>query len=104
MSQRDDHFVTHVTFKAWCETARRRMRRDNGRLAELDYLPECIIRDMTDINHDPNSVHFLDDFDAKLAEPVPLSIFVVGRIRNMVRQAMCQRDVANSTVMEMSEV
>ena len=59
---------------------------------------------MADIDHNAEAIHFLDDFNTEIAQPVPLVILVVRRIGYMITEPVRKCDVSNAAVIEVFEI
>ena len=59
---------------------------------------------MADVDHYAKPIHFPDHLDAEFTQTVPLFVFVIRRIGNVVGQSMRERDVADTTIEKMLQV
>jgi hypothetical protein len=80
------------------------MRGDHRDPRQFEHLVEGRIADVGDVDHDALPVHLGHHLAAEGAEPVPLAVRVIGRIRDVVAERVRQRDVADAPVAEKRQV
>jgi hypothetical protein len=69
VSECANHVVCHVARHVG-DRACGRVRRNQGRLACLERVPECLVRNMRNIDHHAQTVHLAHDLFALLSKPV----------------------------------
>ena len=79
------------------------MTADDRRLADFQSIIEALLASMTQIYHDAQAVHLLDDLLAKTAHTI-VSIAATGTIANIIIPIMAERNIDDATLSKMLHV
>ena len=80
------------------------MRGDGRGTRNCHDVPKRLVGDMADIDHDSQPIHLSNNICAEFAQSAVLLVVVVGRIRNVIRQAVRECDVTYASVVEVLKV